>query len=178
MREEAEVSVGRGGGKPLGVMLLALLYIAVGAVSFLFLAKQGAGAIGGTGAVRALFLLMLVIYPSLGLAAGVGMWLGRRWGWWLGVFGVVSAALRNLWVIAGLPSLMTGMGVGGRGATILYARFGFRVVLAGLIAVYLFRADVLEYFRMPRVSRGKALAVVAALSVLLIAAGELSGNLR
>ena len=163
--------------KPSVVVILAILYIVIGVISLGFVARQGP-TIDVEGSDRGVFFMMMALYPAIGLAAGVGMWLGRRWGWWLGLFGVVSMALRNLWAIAGLPGMLAAMGVPLSSATMLYAKFGIRVLLSVLVAIYFLSNTVVGYFRVEKVRKRRALAIVAAISVLLIAAGEMLGMLQ
>lgn len=112
-----------GDERPLGVTLLAILDIIVGAI-MLLLGVLAGGAIG----------LFTVLLGGLVLASGIGLWRLRPWAWTLSV--VATGAGFALNVLGG---------VAGNG------RAAFTAIIQGLLLAYLWA--VREHFRSPTSSR-------------------------
>ncbi|MFB5675787.1 hypothetical protein ACE3NQ_24910 [Paenibacillus terreus] len=41
----------------------------------------------------------------LGVAAGIGLWLGRQWGWWLALFYFANGVCRNINAMISIPGI-------------------------------------------------------------------------
>lgn len=159
-------------GRPVGVTILSVLAIISGVLGGLvvvmpFASEANLGELTEhVGMPSWLFLSSLAFTALMSFLSGVGMWGGKRWGWWLGAFGFVYAVCKDanaMWLI---PKLIERYGTPDRGAAFYYAKYGFRIFLSAAILGYLYRPPVRAFFRL-QVSTVNSLArlVGAALAV-------------
>ena len=84
--------------RPIGISILAVLYI-LGGVAILGLQIGTSGALQEAfkemGIATILGTLSLTFLGVLGVAAGIGMWRGKVWGWWLGAFYLTYSVARS-----------------------------------------------------------------------------------
>ena len=132
--------------RPLGVTLLSLLCAFGGScglvVSIGLIPKiddTGRELLNEYGVPVPVFMVYMIAMMLAGAAGGVGMWLGRAWGWWLATGYTVYAVLRaanalvQVWLLSSTPEFAD-MDPGRH-----YAKFIGRVIINGLIVLYLFR---------------------------------------
>ena len=158
--------------RPLGITILAILNIAGGIILFVgqvlmigFLDELPSLGISSPAA-----MISVAVLAILALVSGIGMWLGRSWGWWLGAFYYVYGIVRNLNGVISLSGFSDEFGAPSQGIETYYIRFGARVVFYSLILVYLFRGNILEHFGLARYPRSRiamTLALVAVAVALL-----------
>ena len=90
--------------RPKGIAALAVLQI-LGGVMTVGVVVLGSGGISeslsGTGLSWTSLSAATVVYGALGIAAGIGMWRGKAWGWWLAAFTYVHGIVRNVGMHAG-----------------------------------------------------------------------------
>lgn len=109
--------------RPVGITILAVLYFLSGVailgmqVAFYRQLNEGLGGVGVSTVVAQLGIFFLA---ALGLAAGTGMWLAKRWGWWLGAFYLTYSVARSINALIVLPGLLEAAGgSAGSGANFL-----------------------------------------------------------
>ncbi len=111
----------------------------------------------------------------LGVAAGIGGWFGKKWGWWLAVFYFAYAATRN----ANVLLILQGIDNGGAPADYVmmnYVKYGVRIVWNSLIILFLLRSDTVNsYFGTEDTSKVKAVLFAFGLSILLFVIASLVG---
>jgi len=117
---------------------------------------------GGTGTSTTFLLLSSLFLGLLGLAAGIGIWIGKPWGWWLAAYYSLYLALR------GLNGVLSSLLMGESASALL--GYGWRLVIGVVLAVYLFTQGSLNYFG---VSHPKKLAsflilLAAAIGTVLV----------
>jgi hypothetical protein len=146
------------------VGILAVLHV-IGGVGTLVLAVgfgRPLGEIGSSlGAPPLLTQLSIVFLGALGLASGVGMWRGAAWGWWLAGFYYLYAIYRNanaLFLISGMAEQLAGEA---RGPGYYYVKHVGRIITHSLVLFYLFRENVLAYFGLGQIEKGRALVRLA-----------------
>lgn len=162
--------------KPRGVRILAALHILGGALTLPLLLTFGQGlgqAVGIIGASPILVFVSLGFLGLLALASGIGMWTGKRWGWWLAVFYYVYGALGNANTILTLPGILDQLGTPAQGAGFYYARELGQAFLSILLILYLYRRNVRGYFGLGSFSIMKSGAVLIGSSLAVILATTL-----
>jgi hypothetical protein len=167
---------GRGGGRerPIGIMLLAGLallsgLVLLGALAIVLSQSAAAEAIGELGVYPPLLIGMMALVAGVLLGAGVGMWRGERWGWWLGAFMQVFSVVRNAAALVTVPGMEDPLVEESEDFQILLVRVIGRSVVILLLIGYFFRGNVLEYFRLEEVNRVVALVALVVVSAALIA---------
>ncbi len=100
---------------------------------------------GFSSILAAISILFLGI---LGLAGGIGMWSGKKWGWWLGAFYLTYSVARNLNALIMIPEIVEQFGVPESGLTKYYIKHGGRVIIHSFLVLYFFNSNV-EVFSSP-----------------------------
>lgn len=159
--------------RPGGVTVLAVFQVLSG-VLVIGLALVGREALlGGANALGLFSEQEVAISVLVGLsriAAGIGMWTGKRWGWWLAAFTYLYALLTNTATALLMPALVETYGEPTRGVWYTTAREVADVVWGVVILIYWFRASVLDYFDLLDMSKVKALAGLVAATLLAFGA--------
>jgi hypothetical protein len=102
----------------------------------------------------------------LGVAGAVGMWLGKRWGWWLALFFFAYAITRNVNVLISIRGISEQFGVPASDQGANYAKYGIRVLWNALLMVYLCgETAVTFFFGMKNVNKWKAVLLVFAVCI-------------
>lgn len=117
----------------------------------------------------ALFVASMLFLAGIAIASGIGMWLGRRWGWWVATFYYVYGIAR---AANGLFTVMAIEGdweASARGPEYYYIKFAGRILVHLLILLYFFKPNVLEYFGTTDVHRGKAIGKLVTVTAVLAA---------
>lgn len=159
--------------RPTLVTLLAVLQILSGG-ALLVMAAAFAPRLGPLalllGFSPSYVAVSLLFLGGLGLAAGIGMWRGARWGWWLAAFYFAYAIYRNTNVLVTIPTILDQL-VGETGSTnSYYGKHGARILLNAGLLYYMFQDDILAYFGLRRMHRGQALGWLALPIALMVAA--------
>jgi uncharacterized membrane protein YkvI len=163
--------------RPLGVSLIAILLVLSGAgvliTQFLNFGKLN-GAASDLGYSSVLFQGAICFLGVIGLSAGIGAWLGKKWGWWLAIFYFAYAIVREINVLVTIPGLFEqlnsakqGVGIGGT-----YVKYGVRVLWDAFLLYYLCRENPTLFFQTADVKRWKALLLVFAISIVIFAVGS------
>lgn len=159
--------------RPVGITILATLNL-IGGVAILamqvVLAVRMTDAIEGVGISPIQAHVALAFLGALGLVAGVGMLLGRRWGWWLGAFYLTYSVARNTNALISLPDLAEQFGVPPEKAVTHFVKFGGRVIIHSLLCWYFFTPKVEAYFQVGAVGRWKRLAALVGATIAVLGA--------
>ncbi len=157
--------------RPAGIWVLSGLHLLVGLLlvaSTVFLAWR----MVTEGQIRSFLPFWLVLslcgcVSALSLASGIGLWLGKRWGWWLtafyyvwGALGAVAQLLFVLWRVEFDPELIVLMLPGNL----------VRFAVHALIVLYLFKGTVRSFFRLKSLRMATALTLLAAVAFIVLAA--------
>lgn len=155
--------------RPVGMAILSLLHIAGGIFGAYYMISVLAQLGDNLGArqrfdVMGLPPVLLVVAAffifGLAIASGIGMWMGRRWGWYLGSFYYVYSIARSVNVIATIPVLMSSMSPGevagmSQAPSDYYLKHGARIVVHLLIFLYFFKGNVREFFSLTEQKKWK-----------------------
>ena len=106
------------------------------------------------------FVAGLLLLAGITLASGIGLWLGTRWGWWCTTFFYVYSIARNANAFLTVSFFADALEGGSRSPEYYYAKFGGRVILHFLFFLYFFKANVLEYFGMQDLRKGRAVGIL------------------
>lgn len=102
----------------------------------------------------------------LGILSGVGMFFGRKWGWWLGSFYYIDCGIRNLSRIILSPIVMKQLNIIGN-FSYYFLRDGVKAVFCIFVIIYLFKKNVLEYFGLYRKSKFKYILIFIGINIML-----------
>lgn len=130
--------------------------------------------ISRTGLMGAMIIIsMLFNLASAGLC-GIGIWIGKKWGWWGTLFYFaysIARSLNGLFQTASVAQEFTEDQA--RGTDFYFAKFGIRIVINIILFFYFFKPHVLEYFQLSHINKQRAalqvIAAVIALSVISFA---------
>lgn len=109
------------------------------------------------GIPRPYLLISWIFTIGLGLATGVGMWLGRPWGWWLATYYFLWKALNGLTGVLGSLSSEPSMSV--------LRQYGWDVFFGTVLVIYLCRENSREYFGVGEQAKWKPLLILFAAAV-------------
>ena len=151
--------------RPVGVSILAVLHVmgGVGLLAVQVAYRRGLGdAAAELGFSQLHLLFSVVLLGVLGVVSGLGMWLGRRWGWWLAVFSYAYAVLRAGNVLLILTQVGPELGVQQAEMTRHAIKFGGRIALNSLLIVYFCRPAVRKFFKTGHIGYGAMIVKVGA----------------
>ncbi len=155
--------------RPKLVPVLAVVHLLVLILLMAVLALPGAGealARFTGGSVVAVVLGAMVISAVL-VASIVGLWLGHPWGWWLTAVLYAYFALNSLLSIPLLPSLPE---ISESRQLYFQGRLVSRAFGSALVLALLLRPKVLFWCALPENRRGRRLALVLGLGIVLVGA--------
>ncbi|MCB7130187.1 MAG: hypothetical protein J3T61_11690, partial [Candidatus Brocadiales bacterium] len=165
--------------RPVGIVLLALVHL----VSGLYIAGQRwfmlvniYSTSPGSITMSASYKVMLfgeVLIVVVAITSAVGLFVGAKWGWWLAAFHWTWRIARE--VLIPLSALiLTGLSNNAETeVTLDFAEMFVPVILQSLLLLYLFKENVLEFFRFDSLS--KPWAIAALFSIGFIVAFVLDG---
>jgi hypothetical protein len=156
--------------RPIGVTILAVIYLIAGGASMfsllVLLARYRHDVRTFPGYEFEWVIFNVLLFTGLSIASGVGMWAGRRWGWWITVVNLVAGAIYQ---VCSLARVMMGNGP--------YAGFvelehialtnGLSVLIVLLVVLYFFKGNVVSYFGLQDKRRSNLLARMLGISVLV-----------
>jgi hypothetical protein len=158
--------------RPIGVWIVAGLHLATGALFLSLSLLIGLGPRFGLEFSRfPYYWLVLAICSTmavLALATGIGLWLGHKWGWWLTstyhVWGLVGGVSGLIFLAPQLQQADVA------DVTRVLLKEAFALAVHAAMLWYLLRFKVLGFFRLQALHRGKALAILLPIAVLLTVA--------
>ena len=162
--------------RPVGVTILALLFLLTGVGLVALLATAWPTLLAGLGqiGVSAPMLLYSLILPTiLGFVAGAGLWIGRPWGWWAATVASLLNIVRNvqgLLVLLGLVQALDGLS---EAATMTLVRDTASVIGQSLLLAYFFKGNVLAFCRVGGASRWRLVLLLAGIVAFVFAVGTL-----
>ena len=170
-------------GRPIGISVLAVLYF-LGGLLALGIVVLGPGSMPAEfeelGVSGLLIAIRIIFWCALGIAAGVGMWTRKRWGWWLGAFWLFYSIARNVNALLMLPGLVEQFGAQEVDVAKYQLRFAGRIAVSALLILYFFKSNVVAWFGVGATPGWKRVALLAGATIgilaLFAAASLLSGG--
>lgn len=120
--------------RPLPILIFAVFHV-VGGISILSM-------LFNSGIITGFLFFSLFFLGLLTLFSGIGMWLGKVWGWWVGAFYYLYAVARSLNVLFLLKIGDQGIEMTGK----YYIKYGGKMLISLLILAYFFHPKVRKYF--------------------------------
>lgn len=160
------------GRRPIGIWILSGLHVLLGLLfvsAVCFLVWQAIVDVDfRPGPPLSLMVVLIGIFGALSLGSGIGMWLGAKWGWWLGSFVYVWAAVGSA---VQIPLYVWNFGAQAitDNPRLLQER-AITLVISSLIALYFFKSSVRDFFGLRSLRMGFALLLLAVISILAMAA--------
>jgi len=157
--------------RPILVSILAVLSIIAGIPSalicliFLLIRDEMITGIPMDGTLLDLLLLSLFVFSVISLAAGIGIWNGKKWGWWLVQFSSVYYILRSFSMFKQEITEET------------YLRTAISILDIFLLW-YFFRPNVLAYFNMQKIKKIKALLILIGIYIAFMILHQLGFPLK
>ncbi|MEW9697775.1 hypothetical protein [Paenibacillus sp. SI8] len=162
--------------RPAGVSLLAVL-LAIGGVILLgtqLLAFSKLNEASTLIGVSSYFFQAAIGFLGLiGIAAAVGMWLGKKWGWWLALFYFAYAVTRNINVLISISSIYGQYSMPTNQITMNYIKYGIRALWNCFLLFYLCRETASTYFRTLETKKWKSLSIVFGICVVIFLSSSL-----
>ncbi len=168
--------------RPIGVSILAILHLAGGVIGesvFIYRLDLDMD-IPIFGLSPALILGVIILFFSLVAVSGIGLWKGKKWGWYIAGLFYLYGILRNglsLIIVPLIPLLMETVPVTdiidmSRGPVYYYSRHGISFAVYFLIYIYLFKNNVREFFSLATQKKWKLvfieLGMISAIGVIFI----------
>ncbi len=146
--------------RPIGITILSLPHLAGGLIGILFVIfflpriqdkPEAFEAMIKMGIPPVLLLVSIVFILVLMCLSGIGLWMRKKWGWFLGSFFYVYSIVRNLNALIVIPSLLSGISPAElsemtHGPNFYYAKYGIRAIVHTLIYLYFFKQNVCKHF--------------------------------
>lgn len=130
--------------RPSGITGLSILNIFLGAASLYGLTQYAV--LSGKLPVSGLNTAIIIAIGLLLIVSGVGLFLGKRWGWWIGAFYYFYRAVGSAMVFL-LALFFVGIDDGANSEAGLDLARGFmRIIGPIVVIVFLYSKNVLQYF--------------------------------
>ena len=147
--------------RPIGISILAVLNIAFGILGAIY--TVGLTIFGSPLAFR---IVTAVFIFGLAIASGIGMWNGRKWGWYLGSFWYMYSIVRNAIALL-LLIFVPPEELSNTGAHPPYYYFG-RLIVFFLLYLYLFKGNVRDFFSLPEQKKWKPILAELGICIVIV----------
>lgn len=158
--------------RPIGITIISVLCIISGTGMFvmqLFIDESFVEIISELNIDNFTMIFSIILLASLALIGGIGMLLGKKWGWWVGAFYLIYAVFRYLNVLVQIPLFEIQYEVGSAETTQYYTKYIGRIITNSLLYLYFFKSNVLSYFNLGEIRKRKV--VFSHLGIGLVLAG-------
>lgn len=164
--------------RPIGITILSILHFTggVGTIIFYFffnnLLNQVSDELGFSSIVM---IASIVFLGLLSIITAIGMWLGKRWGWWLAAFYYIYAMIRYgnhiITVLTAPDWMLVNVKV-----SYLVTKDIIRIIIHGLIFIYFFKNNVKDFFRLTNLSKKKVILILVGITVGIFLITFLANN--
>lgn len=110
-----------------------------------------------------------MLLSVIAFASGIGMWLGTRWGWWCATFYYVYSIARYGNALLLVDGFAEALEDDSRELESYYFKFGALIVFHFLLLLYFFKPNVVEYFGVSDIHKGKAVGLLVAVTASVFA---------
>lgn len=169
--------------RPVGVAILAWLGMIGGVLGFIGVLAMliviprvpaASAVLRMSGIPLLLAAVVLSLILVFAFVSGIGMWMGRKWGWFAGSFYYMYSVVRNLNGALVIPGIIESVGSDGLAEMshepgYYYFKHGLRAIVHGLIYLYFFKQNVRDYFQIGEAKKLKVVLVQFVVCVGLIA---------
>jgi hypothetical protein len=107
------------------------------------------------------FILVSILFLGiLGIAGGIGLWLGKKWGWWLSTFYFLYALSREANTLINPAS-------SGLEPTRSWLSAGLGILLSIVVLLYLYSHEILVHFHLEKFPRWISLLILLVAAVIV-----------
>ncbi|WP_410768950.1 hypothetical protein [Fontibacillus sp. BL9] len=156
--------------RPMGVTLLAILLV-LGGLGTLVTQLMAFSNLNETASIVGvssyLFQGAVAFLGLLGVTAGVGTWIGKKWGWWLALFYFAYAVIRNINVIISISNMFYLYEGSLSGSAMVYFKYAVRTLWNCLLIFYLCGETVTTFFKTTGIKKWKALLIVFGICIFI-----------
>lgn len=107
------------------------------------------------------------ILGVMSLGAAIGMWKGKRWGWYLGAIVFCYAIFRNGYALSQVIGMSNIIETSGESTDSYFIKYVGRVIINGLVLLYFFKANVIEYFQVTNLRDWKKVGIVVGVTIII-----------
>lgn len=166
-----EQKIARPTGVTLTTILLILsglyiLFVQLGNIDFLTELSYSLGMPGYY------ILGSLSMLGLLSVAAGIGSWLGKKWGWWLALFYFAYGICRNVNTMGNLTILYNYYGWNADGIVGSYFKNVIGILWNCVFLSYLTKPHVLQFHQLVSIKKNKAMLIVFGIGIALFIIGS------
>ncbi len=115
-------------------------------------------------------MVAILFLGVVALAAGIGMWRGKSWGWWLGAFYLMYSVARNISAIVTLPIIVGQFELPEAELAENYIKYAGRIVIHSLLVLYFFKANVEAYFNVDHINAWRRFFTLLVATVVITGA--------
>ncbi|MCR4315857.1 MAG: tetratricopeptide repeat protein [Planctomycetes bacterium] len=157
---------------PTGIYILSALHgiggVVVILVAIMILvtpeARNGIGdSLGVLGVSPITMIIGAVLLGTLTIGSAIGMWTGRKWGWYLGSFYYVYSVFRDAWAIIVVPEIAESLGR----EDFSSGKYVARILFSSLVYLYFLRSKTLASFDIHNLRKLKLIAAQIGACVLI-----------
>jgi Flp pilus assembly protein TadD len=159
-----------GNRRPKGLTFLGALHV-VGGIATIVAVVLGSDLISntlsGSGFDSQKSIVLAILHGLLSIAAGIGILLGKPWGWWLAAYSYLYGILRNISGVLAIPQMVASFGEPADGVVYTYMRVLGKTGVGVLVTVYWFSRGILAHFGLAYISRLKAFIALVGVAILV-----------
>ena len=155
--------------KPMGINILSILAL-INGIPIVIMTRDSMY----TSDYRKLIAISFLFIGILAVSSGIGMLLGKKWGWWLGSFYYAYAISRyfNTIITVGVMVVRSQLLISD--ATTYIIKYGIRIVIHCFILLYFFNNDVKEYFNVVHCSKLKTILILFGICIAIFGISTLT----
>ena len=159
--------------RPKGISILSILHLIGGVSGALLIAPvvaefnqspEASQIFNAMGIPPLSILINIILILTIALASGIGMWNGKKWGWYLGSFYYLYSVFRNAGALISIPRLCSQippqeMETLAHQPSYYYAKHATRVVVHFLLYLYFFKGNVRDFFAVSEQKKWKPVII-------------------
>lgn len=158
--------------RPIGISILCILNflggvgglvgILVMQVFFGNLLEQLSDLLGVSSTFITIYLVFLM---SLSIISAIGMWIRKRWGWWLAASYYPYAVVRtgyHIFIVLGMSEQLVNSS---RGVNYYLTMDIIKIIIGSIVFLYFFKNTVRKYFKLTNISKRKAILILVGIGV-------------
>lgn len=168
--------------RPIGTSIIAILHISGGFLGIIFMIFMSVKVyylpetlekINILGLPPSLLIIAIFFVLVLALASGIGMWTGKKWGWFLGSFYYMYSIVRNSTALITIPMMINSMppeevAEMSRGPSYYYIKHGLKIIIHSLIFLYFFKSNVIDFFTMNEYKKWKPILIQLSICAIIV----------
>lgn len=167
--------------RPVGVSILAGLHVAGGVLGVIFTVFMALKVyknpeylenISMLGIPPLLIFFAVLFICVLAFLSGVGMWIGRKWGWFLGSFYYIYSVFISTNALVTI-NIMTNslspeeLAEMSRSPSYYYTKHIMKIIIHSLLYLYFFKTNVIAFFDMLEYKKWKSVVIQLGICIVI-----------